>query len=255
MVYDYTDLGASCCLSNWCRLKIPAKKFYMSSNLEETDLYTLLSREYDYVIGLDEVGWGAIAGPLVVTGAVLPWEFTNPGFKDSKRYTTDRARAVGAQFAQEQVLDYCSYDVSPDDLAQYGPGSALSYSQKKVAMTLLELYPNAIVVVDGNRSIRGLSRARQLAVPKGDATVPAISAASIIAKWRRDSQFLQQEYHPEWEFHKNKGYPTPEHLTKLRAWGPIAHVHRMNVKAVAAAHEQHGWYEEKEENAKGTEAD
>lgn len=213
----------------------------MSKTIKETDLSALVDREFTHVIGIDEVGWGAIAGPLVVVSAVVPWDFKNPGIKDSKRYTTENSRKNGAQFAKAHVLDHYIHEVPASAVESYGAGQSLSYGQKKAAQKLWAKYPGALIVVDGNRIIRGMSKRFQVAVPGGDATVPAISAASIIAKVHRDN-LMKMLHYPEWEFDKNKGYPTPPHLSKLETLGPIEGVHRMNVRIVESAFIEKGWY-------------
>ncbi len=198
---------------------------------------------FTHVIGLDEVGWGAIAGPIGIAAVVLPWEFENPGFKDSKRFTTDKSRLRGSDFAKANVLTHEIMFSAAPDVHKYGPSRALNYIQRKTVYSLLKKYPKALIVIDGNKTIAGPAKKSQLALPKADALVPAVSAASIIAKVARDAFMVTLgEAFPEWDFHKNKGYPTPEHLSKLREFGPTEH-HRLNIALVQHALEEKGWYE------------
>lgn len=205
------------------------------------------SERFTHVIGLDEVGWGAIAGPLGVSAVVVPWDFKNPGFKDSKRYTTNNARIRGAEFAMENVLAHETLFSLPQDVHKFGPGKSLSYLQRKIVRRLQKKYPNSLVVIDGNKRIQGVRKADQVSLVGADALIPAVSAASIIAKVERDQYMIElgNELFPEWEFHKNKGYPTPEHLHKLKEWGPTR-IHRLNVERVKQALEKRGWYEDGE---------
>jgi ribonuclease HII len=218
------------------------------------------------VIGLDEVGWGAIAGPLVVSATVLPFEFENPvikktkagvqyGFKDSKRFTTDKSRRAGAAFARKNVLAHETLFSMPRDIATYGPAKALSYLQRKLARRLLMKYPNALLIVDGNQAVSGIRRDCQIALVGADAKVPAVSAASIIAKVTRDEYMIElgADMFPYWQFHKNKGYPTPEHVAKLRVWGPTR-IHRLNVGMVEDIYLKKGWYEDGAEATEGHQA-
>lgn len=211
---------------------------------------------FTHVIGVDEVGWGAIAGPLVVTAVVLPFEFENPvikktkngvqyGFKDSKRFTTDKSRRAGSDFAKANVIEHVTDFSAPRDIYTYGPAKALAYQQRHLIKGLLKKYPNALVVVDGNKAVSGVRRDQQVALVGADAKIPAVSAASIIAKVARDyyMRTLGEVCYPYWEFHKNKGYPTPEHLEKLREWGPTF-IHRMNVSVVEEVYRKKGWYED-----------
>lgn len=227
---------------SWRKHKVPHKRQSMPKHTQNLDLNNLVSSKCSYVIGVDEVGWGSIAGPLVVVAAVVPWDFVNPGIKDSKRYTTHNSRAKGATLAEKAVSRNLVYEVSPNELAKYGPGSALAYAQREVVQNLLMDYPDALVVLDGNKPLKGLESVQQLSVPAADARVPVVSAASIIAKHYRDSDMMGDEYPPEWCFHKNKGYATPEHIENLQRWGPIKGVHRMNVTLVKNAYEKRGWY-------------
>jgi ribonuclease HII len=249
-------------MSDYRRIKRPFKRKMIKRQEIVLRKYVDNPERFTHVIGLDEVGWGAISGPLVVTAVVLPFEFENPvikktrtgtqyGFKDSKRFTTDKSRANGAEYAKEHVLAHETMFSMSQDVHTYGPGKALSYLQRKLIRKLKKLYPDALVVVDGNRAVSGVSRDEQVALIGADAKIPAVSAASIIAKVERDNYMitmLSVEY-PYWEFHKNKGYPTPEHLEKLSEWGPT-HIHRMNTEPVQKAFDRKGWYED---GAKATE--
>jgi len=200
-------------------------------------------QRFTHVIGLDEVGWGAIAGPIGVAAVVVPFHFENPGFKDSKRFSTDKSRLAGAVFARANVLAYEVVFATPEEVNEYGPASSLGYLQRTVVNKLLAQYPDSLVVVDGNKAVAGLRKSIQLALPKADSLVPAVSAASIIAKVARDTFMVTLgEQFPDWDFHKNKGYPTPEHGVKLNAMGPTVH-HRMNIAMVREALEKKGWYE------------
>lgn len=218
----------------------------------EVDLRDLVDDpdRFTHVMGLDEVGWGAIAGPLGVSACVVPMDFENPGFKDSKRFTTDKARRRGAEFARENVLDHETLFSLPQDIHTFGPGKALSYLQRKIVRRLLRKYPNALVVVDGNKPVSGIKRTDQVALVGADALIPAVSAASIIAKVDRDNYMIElgETLYPEWEFHKNKGYPTPKHLQKLKEWGPTR-CHRLNVDRVMTAFQEKGWYEDEAKGA------
>ena len=243
-------------MTDYRRIKRPFKRKTMKRQEVVLRKYVDEPERFTHVIGLDEVGWGAIAGPLVVTAVVLPFEFENPvvkktktgvqyGFKDSKRFTTAKSRAAGAAFAREHVLAHETMYSMPQDVHKYGPAKALNYLQRKLARKMLKLFPKSLIVVDGNRTISGIRRAEQLALVGADSKIPAVSGASIIAKVSRDSYMceLSDELFPEWEFYHNKGYPTPEHLKKLEEWGPTQ-VHRLNVARVQEAFEKNGWYED-----------
>jgi ribonuclease HII len=231
-------------LSDYRKIKRPFKRKMTQKQEIVLDKLVNNPERFTHVIGIDEAGWGSISGPLSVSAVVLPWEFENPGFKDSKRFTTDKSRKRGSEFAKANVLAHETLFSLPQDIHKYGPAKALAYLQRKLVYTLLEQYPNALVIVDGNRIIPGIKNKRQLALVSADALVPAVSAASIIAKVARDEYMIElgNRWFPEYEFHKNKGYPTPEHLAKLYKYGPTR-VHRLNVSIVQEAYDKKGWYE------------
>lgn len=201
--------------------------------------------EYDFIIGIDEVGWGAIAGPVVLAGAVLPCEYSDLKLKDSKRFSTRQSRLDGAAYAMSVVMDHFIYELAPSELEYQRAGTALSKAQLAVANHLLTKHPRSLVVVDGKYLIPGLCESRQLALPKADSLVPAVSAASIIAKAHRDELMIEigELLYPEWEFGRHKGYPTPAHSAKLQAWGPTR-IHRLNVSSVREMYECVGWCED-----------
>jgi len=246
--------------------KRPFKRKMIKQKTVDLSKLVPANTRFTHVIGIDEVGWGAIAGPLVVSAAVLPFVYDNPvikktasgvqyGFKDSKRFTTRNSRIAGAAYAKNTVLAHETLLALPEAVYTYGPGKALSYLQRKLVKRLLTKYPNALIVVDGDKSVAGVPKHQQLAVIEADSYVPAVSAASIIAKVTRDEYMIElgAELFPWWEFHKNKGYPTPEHKSKLKAWGPTR-IHRMNIDLVKVAFKEKGWYEDGAEATEGHQA-
>lgn len=211
------------------------------------DLGQHTRQTFTHVIGVDEVGWGAIAGPLVVAATVFECNFTHEGLKDSKRFTTRRSRIRGAELAKQFAIMYETCVVSPESIYADGPRKCLERAQHRVVKALLEHYPDALIVVDGKYPISGLPKEQQVALPSADARVPAASAASIIAKVQRD--MLMEGYaelYPEWNFHKNKGYPTQDHRAMVESWGPT-YIHRRNIKLVQEAYNSKGWYNAEED--------
>lgn len=233
---------------NWRAHKKPHKKKKTMKQNSEIDLNTLVSEEYEFVIGIDEVGIGAIVGPIVISGAVVPWGFKNPGFKDSKRFTTEKARESGASFAKSNVLRHILFTVTQDRIEEIGAGPAVSEGQRFVVYTLLQEFQNSLIVVDGNKLISGFPRKNQLAIVKADARVPVVSAASIIAKQDRDKTMIEIGHLEEYDvfrFYKNKGYATKNHMEVLEVYGPTKY-HRRNVQKVIELEEKLGRFEENE---------
>jgi len=207
-------------------------------------------KNYDYFIGVDEVGWGAGAGPMWV-GAALMWneEFYegDSNIKDSKAYSTEKVRGLAlSEFNYDREHDYANADVSVEDIVTLAPFPALFKAINKVCEDLRTVYPNSLVIVDGNRKVPGLQN--HICVPRADATIPVVSAASCHAKLIRDVHMTEElgEKYPEYEFHKNKGYLTPDHLEILNRLGPTKH-HRIRIERVSKALEKHGYYEDRED--------
>ena len=203
-----------------------------------------------HVIGIDEAGWGAIAGPLLVGGVMCPVDdfLEYLDIKDSKRYNTERAREIAYdnlwRLVVAKQVEAFSWAMSPRDVAN-SPAEALSIAQRIVIDSLVIDNPDvkAAVITDGNRLIPKVMLPQQ-AVIEADNKFKVVSAASVIAKVERDRymrEYAQAEY-PEFGFSKHKGYATKEHLVALREHGPTVE-HRFNIKLVKDALATVGPYE------------
>ena len=190
-----------------------------------------------HIIGIDEAGWGAIAGPLYVGGCIvrvdddLEWLEV----KDSKRYTTERAREIAyanlERWEAEGKLEFTTWAIPADEVAD-DPARALMRSQLCVAKGLS--VPNAGILVDGNKPVTYHGHPA-IAVPKADSLFKVVSAASVVAKVERDRQLTNLGNHyTRFDFHKNKGYPTAQHLALLNRYGPCP-AHRTNIRRVQDA--------------------
>lgn len=211
------------------------------SNEQRWGLYTIEQARSPHIIGIDEVGLGACAGPLVVCGAVFESSWGHPAVKDSKKYTGGGQKAHDKRLAVKKehidpVVLHTEYEVvSNKDIDALGMGDALADAMYRVALKCTFSFPDATVVIDGmNRPV--LRRARAVvAIPKGDDLVPAVSAASVLAKTTRDGMMiLSDALYPNYGFEQHMGYPTPDHLAALLKLGPCK-IHRRSYKAVAQA--------------------
>lgn len=191
------------------------------------------------VVGFDETGNGAIAGPLCVGGCALPVDFIE-GIKDSKNYS-EKARQKAYDMLQEKALATKSFMAMPSLVEEVGHGAAL-YELYRVALLFFfaEYGADAVYLVDGNQTVRNAEIVHYCLV-KGDAFVPAISAASVIAKVERDFVMTHTDLEG-YNFAKHKGYPTPEHLEELERLGPIEGFHRIGIDRVKKSYEKNGWY-------------
>lgn len=181
----------------------------------------LLEQGYRVIVGVDEVGRGAWAGPIMVGAAVLPPDRRVYGVRDSKMLTeSEREKLFG------RVASWCSAwavgSASQEECDLVGMAEAQRRAARR-AIDGLGLTPDR-VLVDGNWDFVGLGCTTRIV--KGDATCLSIAAASILAKVTRD-RLMRQEAHqyPAYEFEANKGYPCPRHKMALHALGPSA-IHR-----------------------------
>ena len=170
------------------------------------------------LVGIDEVGIGCLAGPVVAAAVIL--NPANPiyGITDSKKISEQRRKDLADQIMANAV-DWAIGQASVSEIDQH---NILRASHLAMQRAYGDLKSDAtLVLVDGNKS--PYFPVESKAVIKGDETVLAIGAASIIAKVFRDSlmEELGKKY-PDYDFEKNKGYPTKSHMQTLRAIGPCA---------------------------------
>ena len=170
------------------------------------------------LVGIDEVGIGCLAGPVVAAAVIL--NPANPiyGITDSKKISEQRRKDLADQIMANAV-DWAIGQASVSEIDQH---NILRASHLAMQRAYGDLKSDAtLVLVDGNKS--PYFPVESKAVIKGDETVLAIGAASIIAKVFRDGlmEELAKKY-PDYDFEKNKGYPTKSHMQTLRAIGPCA---------------------------------
>ncbi|CAN5713873.1 ribonuclease HII [soil metagenome] len=181
----------------------------------------LWSEGHEVVVGLDEVGRGAWAGPLSIGAAVLPKDRRVNGVRDSKQLTEGRREELF-----DRIGDWCtSWSVghaSHRECDELGMSEAQRLAARR-ALAGLEVEPDA-VLVDGNWDFIGNGITRTII--KGDTKVLSISAASILAKVTRDRLMrADAEHYPGFDFDRNKGYPCPRHKLALKGYGPTP-IHR-----------------------------
>jgi len=168
------------------------------------------------IAGVDEAGRGPLAGPVVAAAVILDDENPIKGLADSKKLTALRRERLFDEIRAKALC--CSIaEASVEEIDQLNILQATLLAMRR-AVEGLRLKPNK-VLVDGNR-LPVLDVLAE-AIVKGDSKVPAISAASILAKVHRDR--LCDEWHaqfPQYGFDNHKGYGTATHLDALRAHGP-----------------------------------
>lgn len=175
--------------------------------------------EVDYagsdLAGVDEVGRGPLAGDVVAAAVILDPAFPITGLRDSKKLSAARREEL-AQVIRERAL---AWSVARASVAEIDELNILQASLLAMHRAVLGLQPQpGYVLVDGNRLPRWEYASEP--VVKGDDRVPAIAAASILAKVQRDSELIAlDEQYPGYGFASHKGYPTAAHLQALQDLG------------------------------------
>jgi ribonuclease HII len=179
------------------------------------------------IAGVDEVGRGPLAGPVVAAAVILPAGVAFPGLRDSKRLSPEVRVELDGQI-RARALALALREVGPRQIERQGILAA-SLTAMARAIRDLSLVPE-MVLVDGNQPLPLIYP--QQPVIKGDDRCPSIAAASVVAKVYRDR--LMEDLHrrfPQYNFARHKGYATAEHLEALRCWGPCV-LHRRTFRGV-----------------------
>ena len=174
-----------------------------------------------YVAGVDEVGRGPLAGPVVAAAVILDPARPITGLADSKKLSEKRREEL-AEIIKEQALSWALGRAEVEEIDRL---NILQASLLAMQRAVAALQPAAeFVLVDGNRCPELPCPSE--AVIKGDDRVPVISAASVIAKVARDQEMVQLDrVYPGYGLAQHKGYPTRAHLASLREIG-ISVIHR-----------------------------
>ncbi|MBZ6067181.1 ribonuclease HII [Aeromonas schubertii] len=182
------------------------------------------------VAGVDEVGRGPLVGDVVTAAVILDPSRPIAGLNDSKKLSEKKRLALFDEI-REKALAFAVGRATPDEIDELNILHATMLAMQR-AVAGLGVTPE-LVFIDGNRCPDLPMEAR--AVVKGDSLVPAISAASILAKVTRDAEMSELDArHPEYGFARHKGYPTAEHLAILASRGPLPE-YRKSFKPVRRA--------------------
>jgi ribonuclease HII len=168
------------------------------------------------VCGADEAGRGPLAGPVVAAAVILDPARPIEGLRDSKQLTPAR-RGELAQAIRGRALAWAVASASVGEIDRLNILQASLLAMRRAIESLDP--PAEFALVDGDRLPRLAIEAQALV--GGDASEPAISAASILAKHDRDAMMVELDRRfPGYGFAAHAGYPTPQHLQRLRALGP-----------------------------------
>ncbi len=184
---------------------------------------TFLSNSVKIIVGVDEAGRGPLAGPVVAAAVIFGKNTTIPRINDSKKLT-------------EKVREEL-YEIIIDEAISYGIGivyqkeidkiNILQATLKAMQLAVAELKTTPdLILIDGNKSF--ISKIETKTIVKGDSKSFSIAAASILAKVTRDRIMIaESKKHPEYIWHKNKGYGTKEHRDAIKQHG-VTPNHRMS---------------------------
>ena len=182
--------------------------------------------------GIDEVGRGCLAGPVVAACVVLDYKKlaaldakTRSKIRDSKTLSALQRFDLLSIIA-DVSLDYAVGTATARDIEEVGILNATFLAMNDAIAQILKVTPD-LLLVDGNQNIRG-QIIKQQTIVKGDSLCFSIAAASIIAKEHRDHYMREQAaVHPHWGFERHAGYGTAQHIAAIHSHG-ICHLHRKN---------------------------
>jgi len=166
--------------------------------------------------GCDEAGRGCLAGPVVAAAVILPKNFKNSILNDSKQLS-EKKRELLRPIIEKEAIAWGVGIVSPEEIDEINILNA-SFLAMHRAVDKLKKTPN-LLLIDGNR-FNKYKQTEHVCVIKGDGKYLPIAAASILAKTYRDD--MMKQYHdefPQYDWNKNKGYPTKNHRQAIREFG------------------------------------
>ncbi|CAN8139897.1 RNase HII [uncultured Thiomicrorhabdus sp.] len=180
------------------------------------------------IVGVDEVGRGPLVGDVVAAAVILPEDCQLP-LNDSKKLSEKKREALFSEIKQ-QAIAYSIQKASPQEIDELNILQATMLAMSRAIEEVAQQSVFDLAMIDGNRCPKTTYPC--VAVVKGDSKIPAISAASILAKVYRDRQMQDlDKQHPEYGFAQHKGYPTPAHLERLKSL-PILAEYRRSFKPV-----------------------
>ncbi len=189
------------------------------------------------ICGVDEAGRGPLAGPVFAAAVMFRGDQTIAGVADSKVLTPRRREALAVTI-REQALVWAVAQASVEEIDRLNILQASLLAMRR-AVLALGLAPS-LVLVDGKQ--RPVLDYPTRAVVRGDASVPQISAASILAKTARDLEMCRLHvYYPQYGLDRHKGYPTAAHLSAIKRFG-VCEIHRQSYAPVRKVLEESGGF-------------
>ncbi|MBI4040488.1 MAG: ribonuclease HII [Deltaproteobacteria bacterium] len=182
---------------------------------------------FQYVAGVDEVGRGCLAGPVIAAAVILPMDHELQGLSDSKLLSENQREKLSQEIHQRAIAIGIG-SMGPEVIDRI---NILQASCEAMRKAILQLQPPPdFLLVDGN--LKNLLSIPQKSIPQGDRRCQSIAAASIVAKVFRDNlmKTLDAQY-PQYDWATNKGYPTTTHLVAIEKFG-VSELHRKTFRGV-----------------------
>lgn len=182
--------------------------------------------EFKFECGTDEAGRGCLSGPVTAAAVILPNDFSNTLLNDSKQLS-ERKRKFLRPIIEQEALAFGVAHVFPEEIDAINILNASILAMHR-AIEQLKITPEYIIV-DGNR-FKPFNEVPFDTIIKGDSKYLSIAAASVLAKTYRDDYMEQaHEEFPQYDWKKNKGYPTKRHREAIKKLGPTNY-HRKSFK-------------------------
>lgn len=198
---------------------------FIEKNKYEQQLY---AEGYKYIVGIDEVGRGPLAGNVTVGAVILDPEKPIYGLKDSKKLSSKQIEILANKIKQD-ALAYVIVSATPQTIDKLGIGNAIISCMRR-AVRKLKPTPDYVLIDYQKINFRGIP---SMAITKGDDNSNSIAAASIIAKHHRDQEMIKLgTKYPQYGFEKHVGYGTKQHRLAIEEYGPIIGVHRYSFKPI-----------------------
>ena len=200
------------------------ESLYLEMNKYEKEAQ---KKGYTIIVGIDEVGRGPMAGPVVVAGVILKKPIY--GLMDSKKLNKQKINEL-AKIIKEKALAYKIISYSPIEIDKFGMKNCVIKAMERIPLELA-IRPNYALIDYEKPNLKIAS----LSLTKGDSLSNSIAAASIIAKQYRD-QIMEElgKKYPNYGFENHVGYITKKHKEAVAKYGPIKGVHRFSYKPILA---------------------
>lgn len=200
--------------------------------MDNKDLFNYdknILKQYQSILGIDEVGRGCVCGPLVVAGVILKKDYYNKNVVDSKKIKSIKTRKIIADDIIKNCITYEYVVYNPDQIDLLNPKQASIKGMEIIANKLKDQYE--IVITDYEKL--NLDNIKQINLKHGDSISYSVACASIIAKHIRDNIMIElNSKYPQYDLINNQGYLTKKHYQLLNQYGVVKEIYRCSYKPI-----------------------